>query len=256
MIELQQVSFGYGGGFAARDWNLTLEDHSLTAVIGENGSGKTTLLRLLAGELRPREGRILLDGRDTASLPKRALARSLSYFPQGRPIPDMTVEEVVSLGRYPHVGARGERTPAERQRILFAMERAGVASFASRPVRELSYGERQRVYLAMQLAQDANHCLFDEPTNFLDAAAAFSMLEQLRALAGEGRCVLCVLHDLSLAMQYAHRILLLHGGRLVADGTPEQIDASGAVEEYLGVALRRVETSNGAVYAVTPGHRV
>ena len=249
MIELANVAFSYGGGleFVA---DFGFEDGELTAIVGENGSGKTTLLKLAVGELTPQKGEVLVDGKPLSRIKRKDLARLVSCFPQSRPIPDMTATDAVLLGRYPYT--RGSlRLPAgELEAAATALARVGAVEFADRNMKTLSYGERQRVYLAMQVAQNTQNCLFDEPTNFLDAAAKFEVLELMSGLAKEGKCAVCVLHDLSLALKYADRLKKKKKGRVFADGSPEELCESGAIDNAFGVRVKRFEENGERVYGI------
>lgn len=248
MIEIKNLSFSYGNTPFIEDLNLSLENGTLTALIGENGSGKSTFLKLIAGTESPTAGNVILDGKDIRKTPAADRAKRLSYFPQSRPIPDMSALETAVMGRYPYT--RGKfRTPKEDIRIAEkAMERMGISHFSERNMQTLSFGERQKVYLAMLLAQDAPNCLFDEPTNFMDISAKFSMLETLLSMKAEGKCILCVLHDISLAMQYADRIIVMKNGSVFADGTPDALFENGAVANAFGVCIERY----GKTFAVLP----
>lgn len=252
MIELFDLHFSYHKVCRIDIPKLTLDDGSLTVLVGENGSGKTTLLRLIAGELRTAQGRILVDGQDMARLPKKQLAKRLSYFPQGRPTPDMSALEVTALGRYPHTRTRLFSPKEDREWATRALVSAGAEPFAERNMRTLSFGERQRVYLAMQLAQDAQNCLLDEPANFLDVSAQFSMLDTLSALRKKEKCILCVVHDLSLAMRCADRILVMKNGTVMADGTPDRLYESGAIDQVFGIRLCRSERDGEIFYGILP----
>lgn len=252
MIEIQNLHFSYGGASSLQLPELTLSDGTLTALVGENGSGKTTLLRLIMGELFPREGAIRIDGLETSRVKKAELATRLSYFPQGRPTPDMSALEVTALGRYPHSRSRLLASKEDRKLAYRALTSVGVEDFADRHMKSLSFGERQRVYLAMQLVQEAQNCLFDEPTNFMDASAKFHMLNTLSDLREQGRCVLCVIHDLTLAMRYADRILVLKEGTLLADGTPDELYESGAIDRAFGIRLCRSVENGERFYGILP----
>lgn len=252
MIELCDLHFSYNQACQIDIPKLTLADGTLTVLVGENGSGKTTLLRLIAGELRATQGQILVDGQDMARLPKNRLAKRLSYFPQGRPTPDMSALEVTALGRYPHTRTHLFSPREDREWATCALASVGAEQFAERSMRTLSFGERQRVYLAMQLAQDAQNCLLDEPANFLDVSAQFSMLDTLSELREKGKCILCVVHDLSLAMGYADRILVMKNGTVMADGTPDQLYESGVMDQAFGIRLCRGERDGEMFYGILP----
>lgn len=235
MIEIRDLSFSYGAAPFVQSLSLTLKNNSLTALIGENGSGKSTLLKLITGDEKPAAGEIFVDGVNIHNIHKRELAKKLSYFPQSRPTPDMRAEEVVLMGRYPYTRGRFSTPQKDKEMALAAMEAVSVSEFSERNMQTLSFGERQKVYLAMLLSQDTKNCLFDEPTNFMDIAAKFMMLKRLSALRSEGRCVLCVLHDLSLAMRYADRVIVMKNGAVFADGAPKMLCESGAIDTVFGV---------------------
>ena len=252
MIEIKNLCFSYADAPFTEHLSLTIHDGALTALIGENGSGKSTLFKLITGGERQKSGDILLDGMNMRGMKRREIAHILSYFPQSRPTPDMRVCELVLMGRYPFSSAIASATEKDQALAHAAMEKMAVLPFAERNLHTLSFGERQRVYLAMLLAQDTQTCLFDEPTNFLDISAKFSMLDALTDLKNEGKCVFCILHDLSLAMRYADRLIVMKDGNLFADGTPDALYKSGAIEKAFGVHLARLEQNGEIVYAVLP----
>ncbi len=252
MIDIRDLSFSYHKETFFEHLRLTLSDGTLTALIGENGAGKSTLLKLVMGSEKADSGNIFLDGENMHSLKKSDIARRLSYFPQSRPTPDMSALDVVLMGRYPYT--KGRFSVPEKEILLAAqaMERMNVSRFAERNVRTLSFGERQRVYLAMLLAQDTQNCLFDEPTNFMDVSAKFSMLDALSEMRNNGKCVLCVLHDLSLAMRYADRIIVMKDGLIFADGTPDALYQNGAIEKAFGIRLQKYENEGERTYFALP----
>lgn len=252
MIEIRDLSFSYGSLPFVQSLSLTLENGSFTALIGENGSGKSTLLKLITGSEKPASGEILIDGVNIHNTKKRELAKKLSYFPQSRPTPDMRVEEVVLMGRYPYTRGSFSTPQKDREISRSAMKAMGVSAFAERNMQTLSFGERQKVYLAMLLSQETENCLFDEPTNFMDISAKFMMLEKLSALKSEGKCVLCVLHDLSLAMRYADRIIVMKNGAVFADGTPKTLYKNGAIDQAFGVRTVHREENGTDVYTFLP----
>jgi ABC-type cobalamin/Fe3+-siderophores transport system ATPase subunit len=195
-------------------------------VVGPNGAGKTTLLRLLTGLLAPDEGEIRYRGRPLSSLPRRERARHIAYVPQVRPasVP-LTVFEVVLLGRYPHLSPL-QLAPrsADFQAVEAALGVVGIGDLRERPLDELSGGERQAVYIAAALAQEAETLVLDEPTTHLDARHQRDVAALLVKLAREaGRTVVAATHDLNLAALLGDRLLALAGGRALAVGTPAEI---------------------------------
>jgi ABC-type cobalamin/Fe3+-siderophores transport system ATPase subunit len=196
------------------------------AVVGPNGAGKTTLLRLLTGLARPSSGTLSFAGQPFARLSRRELARRIAYVPQIRPahVP-LAVEEVVLLGRYPYLSPLqlAPRT-ADFAAVDDALQRVGIKELRGRPVDELSGGERQAVFIAAALAQEARLLVLDEPTLHLDARHQQQLAALLLRLKGDAaRTVVLATHDLNLAALLGDRLLALAGGREVAIGTPAEI---------------------------------
>lgn len=233
------------------------EGEGLFGILGPNGAGKSTLLRALSGELRPDGGRAFLGGRPVLDWRPGELARRRAVLPQSSALGfPLRAEEVVALGRLPHAGrsARGEDARA----LAAAMEEAGVAHLAGRSFATLSGGEQQRVQLARVLAQlgeEGPAALFlDEPTSALDLPHQHAVLRAAAARgARRGWAVVAVLHDLNLALRHCARVLLLAGGRRVAEGPPAEALCPEAVRAAYGVAVRLVEDPGGAPLLVVAG---
>jgi iron complex transport system ATP-binding protein len=206
------------------------------AVVGPNGAGKTTLLRCLTGLLRPTAGELLYEGRSFSTLSRRELARRIAYVPQIRPasVP-LSVEEVVLLGRYPHLSPF---QLAPRKEDFAAVDAAlalvGIEDLRRRPVDELSGGERQAAFIAAALAQESELLVLDEPTIHLDARhqrdLAELLIRLLRVEAKAGRTVVLATHDLNLASLLGDRLLAMSAGTVLACGTPSQILEPGLLE--------------------------
>ena len=239
MLELRNITAGYGETMILRNISLDFPRGTVTAVLGPNGCGKSTLLKAAAGLLPLAAGEI--------SAP-RPRAQHVAYLPQSRRLPEMTVRQLVLQGRYPWLG--WPRRYGERDLALAegAMERLGVAEYAHRPLSELSGGTRQRCYLAMTLAQDPEVFLLDEPTSFLDPAHQLRLLSLCGELAAEGRAVAVVLHDLPLALRYADRAAVMKDGRLLAVDSPERLLERGILEQVFGVKILGVDTPEGRSY--------
>lgn len=239
MFELQQVSVGYDHLPLLQDVSFTVQDGQLTTLVGTNGCGKTTLLKAIARQLPLLGGQVQLQGRPIQNYDRKEFARTAAFMPQVRNIPEITVRGLVSHGRFPYLGLSRQMTAKDKEAVQAAMEATGVARWADRDLRELSGGERQRVYLAMALAQGGDAILLDEPTTYLDASAQFELLELLRGLAGQGKAVLLVLHDLAQALQYSDRVAVLAGGKLAAFDTPPRLFESKILDEIFGVTICR-----------------
>ena len=225
-----------GGRRILADVDARVRPGQILAILGPNGSGKTTLLRALAGLQRAHAGTVLLDGTDVAGITRGAVARRVALVLQENPVPfEMTVYDVVRMGRAPHRPALQWDSHEDDRIVADALERAGALPFADRDFARLSAGERQRVVLARALAQRPAVRLLDEPASPLDVAAAFQMMDLVRTLAREGVAVAAVLHDLNLALRYADRVLLLHEGRAVAAGSADEVLSPATLSAVYGI---------------------
>jgi iron complex transport system ATP-binding protein len=225
---------------------LSLERGEWLALIGPNGAGKTTFLRAVAG-LVPYEGSLELLGVEVASLGRRELARRTAVVPQLPVIPpDMSVLEYVVLGRTPHLGYAGAPGRRDVHAARAALGALDALHLATRRLGSLSGGERQRAVLARAVAQDGTLLLLDEPTSALDVGAQQQVLELVASLRAErGLTVLAAMHDLTLAGQYAERLLLLDGGREAASGTPGEVLTEELVARHYGASVRVVDGEDG-----------
>ncbi len=223
----------FGNIKALEDVNLEVRGGELLALVGPNGAGKSTLLRRLSSWLKG-PGAVYLDGKRLEEMPLRLLAQRLAMLEQ-EISPDLTfkVAELVAFGRYPHLSRFQALSPQDLARVRNFLGRLGVAHLAERTYRELSGGERRKVLLAMVLAQEAEIYLLDEPTAHLDVAYQLEIMKLLRDLAGEGKAVVCAMHDLNLASSFAHRMALMFKGRIMAQGSPNEV----LTEENLRLAF-------------------
>ena len=241
MLELIDVSAGYGKKQVLHQITAALSGGELTAILGPNGCGKSTFLKTVLGLLPPSEGRILLDGEPLAGEAPGEIARKLAWLPQEKQPVTMTAEQLVLCGRFPHLHYPRRYRQEDREIARAAMERLEIGHLANMPLHTLSGGQRQRVYVAMALAQNTDWILLDEPTTFLDVAGSFALMETLKNLTRQGKGVVAVLHDLPLAMEYADRVLILEEGRLAAEGTPEAVWETGIPDRVFGIRLEKLE---------------
>ena len=206
-----------------------------TAILGPNGAGKSTLIQLLLGTLVPTSGRADFEGRSARRWPRRDFARAVGVVPQIEEATfPLTVRELVSMGRYPHLGPWRREGEADRRAIDGALATCDVLDMADRPLRTLSGGERQRARVARALAQEPRALVLDEPTASLDVRHEMAIFELLPALCARGATVLVVTHHLNLAARYAERLVLLHHGRVAADGPPAAVLTRYLVEQVYG----------------------
>ena len=225
VLDAKAISVRLGKSRVLNEVTLSILRGTVTAIIGPNGSGKSTLLRTLARLLRPETGSVLLDGAAIARMSPGHVARQIATLPQSPgAVPGMTVQELVEQGRYPHTGPLRMRSDRDRAAVERALELTSSSRFRHRLLDSLSGGERQRVWIALALAQEPRILLLDEPTTFLDVNHQIQALKLIRALNREhGLTVVMALHDLNQASQYAERLVVLHGGRIVEEGLPTEV---------------------------------
>ena len=248
VIEVRELSCGYRDRPVLRDVTLSFPEGEVMALLGPNGCGKSTLLRTALGLLPRQGGTILIDGDPIETLSPRQIALRAAYLAQSRTVPAITARRMVLHGRFPHLPYPRRYRPEDHAAVRRALEQADAADLAERPMEELSGGQRQKVYLAMALAQDTPTVLMDEPTTYLDVRHQLETMKMARLLAGQGRAVVLVLHDLALALQTADRVAVLGGGALRLTGTPEEVYTSGVLDQVFGVEVRRVNSRDGWQY--------
>jgi iron complex transport system ATP-binding protein len=234
------VTVRIGAKEIVREASLFLNAGALVALVGPNGAGKTTLVRALAG-LMSAQGTITLGGKPLDALSARERARAVAYLPQGHVFHwPMSVESIVMLGRAPHGDPFSSNSPADRAAVTRAMATTETQIFAERAVTTLSGGEKARVALARALATQAPVLLADEPTAALDPRHQLVVMELLRNAARNGNAILAIMHDLTLAARFADRVLVMHEGRIVAEGTPAEALAPERLAAVFGIEAATV----------------
>ncbi len=241
-----------------RALSLDVAEGEVVALVGPNGSGKSTLLRVLGRVLKPRSGVVYLDGRSMRDWPTREIARRLALLPQGPTLSaDLTVEELVRMGRSPHQGILGIPTPEDDEAVDSAIRETSIGGLVGRQVQTLSGGERQRVWLAMAIAQQPRVLLLDEPTTFLDLNHQLEVLDLIRYLNRQhGLTVVMVLHDLNQAARYSNRVVVLKGGEIYKDGPPSSVLTPDTLREVFGVEGRIMSGPDGIEMVIVPIGRV
>ncbi|MFI6875230.1 ABC transporter ATP-binding protein [Streptomyces sp. NPDC050400] len=255
-LRLDGLSFVTDGKSLVRDLSLDVPDGTVVGLVGPNGSGKSTALRCVYRALRPTSGAVRVNGDDLADLPLRRSAQLIAAMTQDGAVDlDFTVEEVVALGRAPHLRGAQRLGLDERDACAAAMDHLGIRHLADRGVLTLSGGERQRVLLARALVQDPEILVLDEPTNHLDVRHQVQLLSLLRQ---SGLTVLVVLHDLNLAAAACDRIGVLSQGHLVAAGTPGDVLTPELVLDVFGVGASVVPHpltgDPQLLYSLDPAH--
>lgn len=230
MMEVKNISYHYhGGGEVLKDVNFTLEQGQFLAILGNNGVGKSTLLKCLNKILKADSGELLLDGENILQMSNHQVSRRIAFVSQTVPNTQMTVHDVVMLGRRPYM--KWGFTEKDHQIVHSAMDRLNLESLRGRFLNQLSGGERQKVMLARALAQQPKLLLLDEPTSSLDIHNQYQVLEIVRELCHhDGLTAVVVIHDLNLALRFCDRFLLFRQGQVYANGdyrvlTPEALKA-------------------------------
>lgn len=248
MIALKDLTVGYHGEALLSQVNLEFPQGQVTVLLGPNGCGKSTLLKTVLGLLPPLGGEIFYDGEPISALSGGAVARKAAYMAQNHTVPSIVAQRMVLHGRFPYLSFPRKYRKEDHEAVRRALETAGGLDLSNRPMQELSGGQRQKVYLAMALAQETGTILMDEPTTWLDIRHQLEVMATARALAESGRAVGLVSHDLCLALRTADRVAVLAQGALQLAAPPEEAFASGVLDQAFGVRVRRVETPTGWQY--------
>ncbi|HYJ70170.1 MAG TPA: ABC transporter ATP-binding protein [Nocardioidaceae bacterium] len=237
------MRLGYDGRDVVADLDIEIPPGQITALVGANACGKSTTLRALARLLKPRDGVITLDGRDIHTMRSKDLATKIGILPQSPTAPEgITVADLVSRGRYPHQKWFRQWTNEDERVVAGALDATGTADLADRPVDDLSGGQRQRVWIAMALAQETSVLMLDEPTTYLDVHHQVDVLDLVVELNREQQVTIAlVLHDLNLACRYAHHLIAMRSGEIVAQGAPDQIITEELVEGVFGLKSKVIE---------------
>lgn len=254
-IQVEGLSFSYSGADLFREFDLEVEQGEFLGIIGPNGAGKSTLLRIVAGLLRPARGRVRLLEQDLARLSRHEVARLCALVPQESFFAfDYTVREVVMMGRNPFLGGFERPGPNDWDRVTSSLELAGVSGLAESGINSISAGEKQRAVLARALAQEPELLLLDEATSHLDISHQLQMARILVRLNRQGTTIVFLSHDLNLAALICSRILLLHQGRPLARGTPEQVITRDLVRSAYGIEpLLTHHPDTGRPQVILPG---
>ena len=240
MLELINISAGYGKHNVLDGVNASFEKRKLTSVIGVNGCGKSTLLKATLGILPISQGDIKIDGENLLTMSRNEIAKKTAYLSQGKNTPDMTVEQMVLHGRFPYLSYPRRYSTYDREVARKAMEAVGIDELAHKPLYTLSGGMRQNAYIAMALAQDTDYILLDEPTTYLDISHQIELMKLLRKLADNGKGIVTVMHDLPMAFNYSDEILVIENGKSRVQSNPIDICGSAVIKEVFNVQIERL----------------
>lgn len=236
-LHTEQLHIAYHDQLIVEDLNIKIPEGKMTALVGANGSGKSTILKAMARMMKPKSGNVFLDGKSIHQQATKEIAKQLAILPQNPTAPNgLMVGELVSYGRFPHQKGFGSLTKEDKEIIHWAVQVTGIASFYDRPVDELSGGQRQRAWIAMALAQGTEILFLDEPTTFLDMAHQLEVLKLLEKLnQEEKRTIVMVVHDLNHASRFAHYMVAIKAGKVMKEGTPEQVMTTDVLKQVFGI---------------------
>jgi iron complex transport system ATP-binding protein len=252
VITVDDLRVTFGSTVALDSVSIAVATGEWIGLIGPNGAGKTTLLRAVGGMVHAR-GTITLDGRRSGGLSHRQLARLIAYVPQHPQLPpEMTGGDYVLLGRTPHISYFQVESPADRQICARLLDRMALSHMAGRPLHTMSGGEAQRLVLARALAQEAPILLLDEPTSSLDLGRRVDALELIDELRREhSLTVLSAIHDLTLAGQFADRLVLLANGQVAANGEPAAVLRDDLLSTHFGTGVQVLTTDGGELAVIS-----
>ncbi len=240
IYQIQDLSFAYGKQEVIKDLSLTLKEGKVTTLIGANGCGKSTLFNLMTKNLIPDGGRILFRGEELNGIRLKEFAKQAAIVHQYHTAPaDLTVEKLIAYGRTPHHSfGKAYDVKTDEEKIRWAMEITQTLKYKDKPVSQLSGGQKQRVWIAMSLAQDTKILFLDEPTTYLDVRYQLQILHLIRRLNEEfGITIIMVLHDMNQSLYYSDEIVAMKGGKIIAQGKPEEVIDDQLVKDVYGIHL-------------------
>lgn len=250
-LAAQSLTLGYQNETIIESTSLTIIKGQITSLIGPNGCGKSTLLKALGGILKPFQGQVTLDDKCISQWPLKQLAQNLALLPQHPVAPEnISVQQLISHGRYPYQGLFGQNSQQDLQVIEWALEATQMTAFRHREFNTLSGGERQRGWIALALAQQPDILLLDEPTTYLDIGHQMEILELLTELNQQHKLtIVMVLHDINQASQYSHRLMAMQQGKLIEDGAPQKVLSAELIKELFNIESEIIyRQQNGQTY--------
>jgi iron complex transport system ATP-binding protein len=236
----EELCIAYGDKAVVEGLSLRIPPGEITALVGANGSGKSTILKTMCRIMRPKNGAVYLDGKAIHTLSTKEVARQLAILPQNPEAPGrLMVHELISYGRFPHKKGFGMLTKKDREIIDGTLEIIGMTEFRDRTIDSLSGGQRQKIWIAMALAQETDILFLDEPTTFLDMAHQLEVLQLLEYLNhSQGRTIIMVVHDLNHAARYARYMIAIKKGRILYEGSPQEVMTPEMMEYVFGVKAK------------------
>ncbi|WP_338597376.1 ABC transporter ATP-binding protein [Clostridium baratii] len=253
-IRTKDLNISYGNLDIVKDLNLEIPKGKITTIIGANGCGKSTILKTLARIIKPKSGSIYINDKELNSQDSKELAKAMAVLPQSPQAPSgLTVEELISYGRFPHQKGFGKLKDEDKDIINWALEKTRILEFKDRPIEALSGGQRQRAWIAMALAQETDILLLDEPTTYLDLAHQLEVLKLLEELnKKEGRTIVMVIHELNNAARFADHMIGVKKGKIVCQGTAHEVMTKENLKEIFNIDAEIVnEPKSGKPVCIT-----
>ncbi len=256
ILKTNHLYGGYDGKQVLKDINITIPDGKISVILGANACGKSTLLKTMTRILQPAKGSVTLDGTDIRKFPSKKLACQLGLLPQTPVVPEgVTVSDLVFRGRYPHKKMFEGTTKKDLEAVTEAMEIMNIVDLADRSISELSGGQRQRAWIATALAQDTDILFLDEPTTYLDVNYQVEILDLMADLnERKHTTIVMVLHDINLSVRYADYLFAMKEGKIIKEGTPEDVISEALIEEVFGLKSKVIKDPvSSAPYAIPVG---
>ena len=253
-IRTKDLNISYGNLDIVKDLNLEIPKGKITTIIGANGCGKSTILKTLARIIKPKSGSIYINDKELNSQDSKELAKAMAVLPQSPQAPSgLTVEELISYGRFPHQKGFGKLKDEDKDIINWALEKTRILEFRDRPIEALSGGQRQRAWIAMALAQETDILLLDEPTTYLDLAHQLEVLNLLEELnKKEGRTIVMVIHELNNAARFADHMIGVKKGKIVCQGTAHEVMTKENLREIFNIDAEIInEPKSGKPVCIT-----
>ncbi len=248
MISLKNVTAGYSGSEIIKNIDVSFDKGTITSIIGKNGCGKTTLLKTSSNLLKPMSGEILLNvngkNLDLSIMKNPDIARYISYLPQNKEVPNITVYRLVMHGRFPYLNFSRIPQRNDIKIVDEAIELMGLEEFKNCNLQELSGGQRQKSFIAMVLAQNTDIIFLDEPTTYLDINHQLEIIQTVKNLKKLGKTVVMVLHDLNLAFSCSDKICLMDNGHVVVHDVPENVIKTGKISQIFNIRCMEASLEN------------
>ncbi|WP_019229425.1 ABC transporter ATP-binding protein [Sedimentibacter sp. B4] len=248
MISLKNVTAGYNGREIIKNIDISFEEGTITTIIGKNGCGKTTLLKTSSNLLKTMSGEVIIDvngkNLDLSTMKSQDIARYISYLPQNKEVPNITVYGLVMHGRFPYLNFSRIPQKSDKKIVEESIELMGLEQFKNCNLQELSGGQRQKSFIAMVLAQNTDIIFLDEPTTYLDINHQLEIIQTVKNLKKLGKTVVMVLHDLNLAFSCSDKICLMDNGHIAVHDVPEKVIKTGKINQIFNIRCMEASLEN------------